>query len=637
MTGLLALVVVMATAFSTGRAAPPDLLGSTASPAAQPAASAPTALDRIAAEHPDRRVEVIAQLAPAADPAAANALVRSLGGVTIGRLEIIDGIAARLGASAAQELESDPLVRTVSLNAAVEGSSKRFIDLFRRRELGTAYNQSIRSTRVWDESVTGDGVGVAVIDTGIAGDLPDFRVSRWNGTSRVVASAVTNPDATTAGDGFGHGTHIAGLIAGNGANRSSFDRLDGKYIGVAPEADLISVKAGDEEGNTTVLDVIEGLQFVVDHKDDYNIRVVNLSLRSTEAESYLTDPLDAAVEAAWNSGIVVVAAAGNAGGAEDAVSYAPANDPYVITVGAVDDRGTKGIDDDLLASWSSRGTTQDGFEKPDLLAPGAGLVSTIPPDSEYTRLCLTCIVDGKYFRVGGTSMSAAVVSGEVALLLEEQPWLEPDEVKEQIVERTREVDVPSGVDGEFIQINEAAADKAVLKRARGEANDGLTPSTLLDPVTGGIDYERASWSRASWSEAIDPLRASWSRASWSRASWSRASWSASPITCLDLERASWSRASWSAAELASAEAACSLLLAEMYPTRASWSASQWTCTELERASWSRASWSAEDVTSARDDCSALLAEIDPTRASWSRASWSRASWSRASWSTSFTK
>ena len=164
MTGLLALVVVMATAFSTGRAALPDLLGSTASPAAQPAASAPTALDRIAAEHPGRRVEVIAQLAPAADPAAANALVRSLGGVTIGRLEIIDGIAARLGASAAQELESDPLVRTVSLNAAVEGSSKRFIDLFRRRELGTAYNQSIRSTRVWDESVTGDGVGVAVID-----------------------------------------------------------------------------------------------------------------------------------------------------------------------------------------------------------------------------------------------------------------------------------------------------------------------------------------------------------------------------------------------------------------------------------------------------------------------------------------
>src|SRR5207244_3812652 len=119
------------------------------------------------------------------------------------------------------------------------------------------------------------------------------------------------------------------------------------------------VKVSDDAGNATVLDVIYGLQFAVDHKDDYGIRVINLSLQSTEAESYRTDPLDAAVEAAWFDGITVVAAAGNRGIADDAVDYAPGNDPYVITVGAIDDQATLTSDDDLQASWSSRGVTQD--------------------------------------------------------------------------------------------------------------------------------------------------------------------------------------------------------------------------------------------------------------------------------------
>ena len=150
-------------------------------------------------------------------------------------------------------------------------------------------------------------------------------------------------------------------------------------MGVAPDANLISIKASDDDGNATVLDVIDGIQFAVDHKADYNIRVLNLSLESTVAESYKTDPLDAAVEAAWFKGIFVVAAAGNRGAGPDAVSYAPGNDPYVVTVGAVDDKGTKDITDDEPTSWSSRGTTQDGFAKPDIYAPGASIVSNLAP------------------------------------------------------------------------------------------------------------------------------------------------------------------------------------------------------------------------------------------------------------------
>ena len=597
--------------------------GSSSSSASQGDSSSPLA--ELAAEHPGKRVEVIVQLRPGVEPSQGAALAGSAGGVVERQLPIINGFSTTLRAAQAEGLADDPAVHAVSLNAAVE--SEGVVDPGR---LVTSYNESIRSDNAWNAGYTGKGVGVAVIDTGIQGSLPDFRVSQSDATSRVIASAVTNPAATTAADTFGHGTHIAGLIAGNGTNLPAGDPNYGKYAGVAPDANLISIKASDDAGNASVLDVIDGLQFVIDKKADYNIRVVNLSLKSTVAESYKTDPLDAAVEAAWNSGIVVVAAAGNGGNSADAVNYAPANDPFIITVGGVDDKGTDSISDDALASWSSRGTTQDGFSKPDVVAPGARLVSTIPAGSEYTKLCPTCVTDGAYFRVGGTSMAAGVVSGEAALIVQAHPGWSPQQVKSAIVEQARaikyaEYSAGTLVDGsgapvpsdttirDTVSGAEPTTDKAIARSPSTNPNSGVAMSTLLDPATGLIDYSRASWSRASWSDATDPLRASWSRASWSRASWSRASWSATPETCSDFERASWSRASWS---------------------RASWS----------RASWSRASWSADgmstgdlsaedlaaidaEIAAAKESCSQLLAQIDPTRASWSRASWSRASWS----------
>ena len=208
----------------------------------------------------------------------------------------------------------------------------------------------------------------------------------------MIASVVTNPCAKDANDHVGHGTHIAGLIAGNSLNHQGLKKLSGRYMGIAPKANLISVKVSDDDGDTTVLDVINGLQFVVDHKDALGIRVVNLSLTSSVAESYRTDPLDAAVEAAWFAGIVVVAASGNDGTATDAVSYAPGNDPYVITAGAMDDRGTTSLNDDTLAPWSSRGVTQDGFNKPEILAPGTRLVGALAPRSDFQDLCRKCML-----------------------------------------------------------------------------------------------------------------------------------------------------------------------------------------------------------------------------------------------------
>jgi serine protease AprX len=339
-----------------------------------------------------------------------------------------------------------------------------------------------------------------VIDTGIAGDLPDFQTPR-NG-SRVIASAVTNPCARDANDQYGHGTHVAGLIAGNGLVYNN--GLHGKYMGVAPRANLVSVKVSDDDGNTTVLDVIYGIQFAVDNKSAYGIRVMNLSLSSTTAESYRTDPLDAAVESAWFSGIAVVTAAGNEGGLNDGVTFAPANDPWVITAGALDDKGTFTRLDDVLASWSSRGLTQDGVAKPEVLAPGARLVSTLAPNSDFANLCSSCIVDnGRYFRAGGTSMSAAVVSGAAALLIEAHPDWTPAQVKGALTSKL--VDVP-GAGG--------VIDVAGALDANSAFSVNLPTNTLIDPASGQIDWARASFRRASFRDASgSPLSAMWSRAS----------------------------------------------------------------------------------------------------------------------------
>ena len=387
--------------------------------AAQAAAPAQAPLAVVASKAPARKVEAIAQFKPKFAEKKARALVRTHHGRVTGRLPLIHGLALKLSAKEAAALGRERGVVAVTLNAKVRGQGVN------SGKLNTNYPKTVRADKLWDRGLTGAGIGVAVIDSGVAGDLVDFKGS--DGRSRVVANVVTAPGAQKAGDGLGHGTHVAGIIAGNSFNRNPADPLYGDYVGVAPDANLVVVKASDEVGNSTVLDVINGIQFVVDHKDTYNIRVLNLSLSTDVPQSYTTDPLDAAVEYAWQHGIVVVAASGNRGTARDAVQYSPANDPFAISVGGSDEQGNYGKG--ARAYWSSTGRTQDGFSKPEVLAPGAHIVSTLAPGSAFQYLCPTCIVGGEYFKAGGTSMAAPVVAGAVALMLQAKPYLTPDQVK----------------------------------------------------------------------------------------------------------------------------------------------------------------------------------------------------------------
>ena len=472
-------------------------------------------------------------MTPGTKRAAAAPLVRELGGKVTRDLHIINAVVATLPAAGARELAARPEVRAVSPNGAIKPQAKG-------DALSTSFNQSIQAPYLWNT-------------------LPRHRPRRRrrghrhrhrrrparlphlldaDRRSRVIGSAVVNPDATTASDRYGHGTHVAGIIAGDSDGRSLGDPKKGRFSGVAPDANLVSIKVSDDDGNTSVLDVIAGIQFAMDHKAEYNIRVLNLSLESTVAESYKTDPLDAAVEAAWFDGIFVVAAAGNRGPGGDAVSHAPGNDPYIVTVGAVDDQGTKEIGDDEPATWSSRGTTQDGFNKPDIYAPGARIVSTLAPNSAYADLCASCVSeDGEYIRTGGTSMAAPMVAGAAAIGFQLMPSLTPDRIKALL----RDSDRPLTDTIDELSLVDAA--RRFSTDGGRLANQGLTPNEYIDPATGGIDYTRSSWSRSSWSNASDLLRSSWSRSSWSMAPVAQPADGYSDS--VDPSRSSWSRSSWS--------------------------------------------------------------------------------------------
>jgi serine protease AprX len=397
---------------------------------AQAAPSAHARLTLLAKTHPDRKVEVIAQFRSGTSERKARALVRSHHGRVTDRLSAIHGFVIRLPARQARALRGSKRVLNVTVNGRMHSTSVN------GGRLATTYPKTVGADKLWAAGITGEGVGVAVIDSGISGDIPDFKGA--DGSSRITANVIVS-GATRSSDDLGHGTHVAGILAGNSFNRDVADPAYGAYVGIAPEADVIALKVADDAGDATMVDVITALQFVVRHKVELGIGVVNISMSSDTPASYVDDPIDAAVEYAWHSGIVVVVAAGNRGDAADAVRYPPGNDPYVISVGATDEVGTPDPSDDVTAAFSSRGITQDGAAKPEVLAPGAHIVAPLATGGAYQALCPSCVVGDNYFRTGGTSMAAPVVAGAAALLLQARPNLNPDQIKGLLTANTNVV------------------------------------------------------------------------------------------------------------------------------------------------------------------------------------------------------
>jgi serine protease AprX len=326
-------------------------------------------------------------------------------------------------------------------------------------------------------------VGIAVVDSG-AGRSNDL-------DGRLVA--------TLGGfDQYGHGTIVESVAAGRSP--------DGRFSGVAPGANVIGVNvAGAGEPRTS--EVVLGLLWVLANKDRYGIRVVNLSLAETAPSSYATDVLDATVERLWQAGIVVVAAAGNGGAGE--IDYAPANDPFVVTVG--------GTDGGALASFSAYGTTIDGFAKPDVVAPGRLVVGYLPWPSTLARQApdANWIVPRKYAAISGTSFAAPQVAGAAAVLLQEHPDWTPDQVKWVLAATSRPV---AGSDAGALDLAAATS----YADTPPDANAGVPPSDLgvasfLDALANGVDLLGASkqntWTQSTWTQST------WTQSTWTAEGW----------------------------------------------------------------------------------------------------------------------
>lgn len=286
----------------------------------------------------------------------------------------------------------------------------------------------VNAPQVWNQSDTvnsGEGVGIAILDTGIY-PHPDLITP----VNRIVAFKDFVKGRTNTYDDNGHGTHCAGDAASNGF------KSGGLYSGPAPKANLIGVKVLNKLGSGLMSDIIAGIQWCIDNKDNYNIRVLSMSLGGKATSSYKDDPLCTAVEKAWDSGIAVCVAAGNEGPEEGTIS-SPGIDPQIITVGAMDDRNTVATPDDSIASFSSRGPTVDGLVKPDLVAPGVNVVSLRSPKSNLDKSNKKSRVGEWYTSLSGTSMATPVCAGVAALIIARYPDITPGELKERLVKTSR--------------------------------------------------------------------------------------------------------------------------------------------------------------------------------------------------------
>jgi serine protease AprX len=450
------------------------------------------ALD-MAAQRPDAKVAVIVQKAVRNN--GPEQMVGRLGGKVTQQLSLINAFAAEMPARSIATLAKDGNVRWVSLDSPVEKSSFG-VGSSSNPNLQNAYIRAIRADSVWNEEYRGEGVGIAVLDSGVDNSA-DFGTA----DSRMTASVRFNSAGNqTTADMYGHGTHVAGIIAGD-----STPTNDGLYVGVAPRANIISVKVSDNSGVSTSSNLVAGMQWIYENKDTYNIRVVNISLNSSTASNYNSDPIDAAAEILWFNGIVVVASAGNTGSTG---LTAPANDPFVITVGAADDHGTNGMTDDTMASFSAYGTTSNGVSKPDLVAPGVNIVSRRSNSSALAASHPSNRVGDFYFRMSGTSMAAPMVAGAAALLLQSNPDLNPDQVKYRLKATAHTFGTSQTAGTGYLDVQ-----AALHSTTTATANTGMPASQLLWTGTDTRVWGSVNWSSMPW------MSVNWSSVNWSSVPW----------------------------------------------------------------------------------------------------------------------
>ena len=490
----------------------------------------------------------------AGDAGAARAAVEAVGGKVTQDLSIVNGVAAEVPVAALSALSQAGVDVSADESVQVQAATPSPL-----HAATAAYPKVVGADDLWAEGIDGEGVTVAVIDTGVK-PVADLAGRVIGGVDLSGEYGPDIDDGRPFEDGFGHGTFIAGLIAGNGASSSGANK------GVAPKAKIVSVKIAGKNGAADISHVLAGIQWAVSFKDTYGIRVLNLSLGTNAAQPYLLSPLNAAVEKAWDSGIVVTVSAGNLGTAAETIMK-PADDPLVITVGALDDRGTEGRSDDLMAGFSGAGPTKaDGLSKPDLVAPGRSVIGLRVPGSKIDAAYPGSRVGTAYFKGSGTSFSTAVTSGAIALLLEREPSLTPDQVKARLLSTAAAGPVGSAhVDGHGSLDAYAAAHAGTFDAAnqgvvRSLGNGSLALDRLglnVQIQTGGIlipilnllipIFSLLQGEVTVQNLLFDPiayLASEWTGSSWYGSSWYGSSWYGSSWYGSSWYGSSWYGSSW---------------------------------------------------------------------------------------------
>jgi serine protease AprX len=541
--------------------------------------------------------------------------IRDLGGTIQRDLGIIGGFVASVPSEALQSLRTTPSVRSVTLDGSVQlhstfddsrdgnpgarGTQGESEDAPKHDDAANDKGSMWRIARtvgarsVWAEGITGDGVDVALIDSGV---VP---VDGLTAPGKIVNGPDLSFESQNDGlrylDTFGHGTHVAGIIAGvdNSVATNGDRKSADNFAGIAPGARIVNVKVADAAGATDVSQVIAGIDWVVQHRHDngLNIRVLNLSFGTDGQQDYVVDPLAHAVEVAWDAGIVVVAAAGNRGDGTTGLDN-PARDPHIIAVGADDPNGTASARDDSIPSWSSSG---DGVRNPDVVAPGKSVVSLRDPGSYIDQRYPRGRVDTRFFRGSGTSAAAAVVSGGAALLLQQNPQLTPDQVKALLTLTAHPLPdaSPARQGAGLINLRDAsAADSAGLRGDGGAAAPVSSGAGSIEGARGSSHVERDG---SVLSGEQDIFGAAWTGARWGPESTAHSSWTGGTWNGNVWTGDGWSGESWAGAAWASA----------------TWAADSWVGSPWSGKSWSGNSWSGN---------------------SWSGNSWSGNSWSGNSWS-----
>jgi len=511
-----------------------------------------------------------------------HSVVRA-GGSVLRELKIIDGFSATVPAARLAAVRALPGVISVTENAPLRFHSDYNPHSDPYSLANTATEVGARSA--WSDGITGAGIDVAVIDSGVA------PVQGLAGDGKIVNGPDLSFDSQTPSvqylDGYGHGTFMAGLIAGRDTG-ADLSHPGTSYLGIAPDARIVNVKVGSATGAVDVSQVIAGIDWVVQHRHDngLNIRVLNLSLGTDSSQRYQVDPLAFAAEVAWRAGIVVVAAAGNDGTTAGHLDD-PASDPFLIAVGADGSNGNRSLVNMFVAPFSTVG---DGIRNPDLVAPGIHLQGLRVPGSYIDLNYPSAVFGDRFFRGSGTSEATALTSGAAALILQKRPWLTPGQVKSILTQTAVPMpDISARAQGAgILEAGAAVVDTLAVPSGSQLFSPAIGTGSLENsrgrnhiflggiPLAGEQDIFGHQFS-ASQMASLEAFGQSWSGGTWNGSTWSGATWSGTTWSGTTWSGTTWSGTTWSGTTWSGT----------------TWSGTTWSGTTWSGTTWSGTTWSGD--------------------------------------------